>query len=330
MQIGPFSLPNQVVLAPMAGVTDRPFRQLCRRLGAGLTVSEMVTSDPRLRASPKTLRRIDHQGEPAPRSVQIAGADPAYLADAARFNVERGADVIDVNMGCPAKKVCNAAAGSALLSDEALVARILERVVAAVEVPVTLKIRTGPAPDRRNAVRVARIAEAAGIAALAVHGRTRQCAFKGAVEYDSIRAVKRAVSIPVIANGDVTSPEQARRVLDHTGADAVMIGRAAQGDPWLPGAVAEYLRSGTKAEPPGVQERAGVLLAHLRALHAFHGEARGVRIARKHLSWHCRAYPQGERFWRVVNRVECARRQLALTRDFFHRMLDEAPPRLAA
>ena len=330
MQIGPFSLPNQVVLAPMAGVTDRPFRQLCRRLGAGLTVSEMVASDPSLRTTPKTLRRIDHQGEPAPRSVQIVGADPAYLADAARFNVERGADVIDVNMGCPAKKVCNAAAGSALLSDEALVARILERVVAAVEVPVTLKIRTGPAPDRRNAVRVARIAEAAGIAALAVHGRTRQCAFKGAVEYDSIRAVKRAVSIPVIANGDVTSPEQARRVLDHTGADAVMIGRAAQGDPWLPGAVAEYLRSGTKAEPPGVQERAGVLLAHLRALHAFHGEARGVRIARKHLSWHCRAYPQGERFWRVVNRVECARRQLALTRDFFHRMLDEAPPRLAA
>ena len=275
MQTDPLSLPNQVALAPMAGVTDRPFRQLCRRLGAGLTVSEMVTSDPRLRATPKTLRRIDHQGEPAPRSVQIAGADPAYLADAARFNVAHGADVIDINMGCPAKKVCNAAAGSALLSDEALVARILERVVAAVEVPVTLKIRTGPAPDRRNAVRIARIAESAGIAAIAVHGRTRRCAFKGAVEYESIRAVKRAVSIPVIANGDITSPAQARRVLDDTGADAVMIGRAAQGNPWLPGAVAEYLRSGTKAEPPGVQERAGVLLAHLRALHAFYGEARG-------------------------------------------------------
>ena len=330
MQTGPFSLPNQVVLAPMAGVTDRPFRRLCRRLGAGLTVSEMVTSDPRLRATPKTLRRIDHRGEPAPRSVQIAGADPAYLADAARFNVEHGADLIDVNMGCPAKKVCNAAAGSALLSDEALVARILERVVAAVDVPVTLKIRTGPAPDRRNAVRIARIAESAGIAAVAVHGRTRRCAFKGAVEYESILAVKRAVSIPVIANGDVTSPEQARRVLAFTGADAVMIGRAAQGNPWLPGAVAEYLRSGAKAEPPGVRERAGVLLAHLRALHAFYGEAVGVRVARKHLSWHCRTYPQGERFWRSVNRVECARRQLALTRDFFHRMLDEAPPRLAA
>ena len=330
MQIGPFSLPNQVVLAPMAGVTDRPFRRLCRRLGAGLTVSEMVTSDPRLRATRKTLRRIDHRGEPAPRSVQIAGADPAYLADAARFNVDRGADLIDVNMGCPAKKVCNAAAGSALLSDEALVARILERVVAAVAVPVTLKIRTGPAPDRRNAVRIARIAESAGIAAIAVHGRTRRCAFKGAVEYESILAVKRAVSIPVIANGDVTSPEQARRVLAFTGADAVMIGRAAQGNPWLPGAVAEHLRSGAKAEPPGVRERAGVLLAHLRALHAFYGEAVGVRVARKHLSWHCRTYPQGERFWRSVNRVECARRQLALTRDFFHRMLDEAPPRLAA
>ena len=330
MRIGPFSLPNQVVLAPMAGVTDRPFRTLCRRLGAGLTVSEMVTSDPSLRASLKTLRRIDHAGEPAPRSVQIAGADPARIADAARFNVARGADVIDINMGCPAKKVCGAAAGSALLSDEPLVARILEHVVAAVEVPVTLKIRTGPAPERRNAVRIARIAEAAGVAAVAVHGRTRRCAFRGVAEYESIRAVKRAVSIPVIANGDVTSPERARRVLAFTGADAVMIGRAAQGDPWLPGAIAEYLRSGTKVERPGVQERADVLLAHLRALHAFYGETVGVRVARKHLSWYCRAYPHGERFWRSVNRVECARRQLALTHDFFHRLLDGAPPGLAA
>ena len=330
MQIGSFSLPNQVVLAPMAGVTDRPFRKLCRRLGAGLTVSEMVTSDPRLRATRKTLRRIDHAGEPAPRSVQIAGADPAMLADAARFNVDRGADIIDINMGCPAKKVCNAAAGSALLSDEALVGRILERVVAAVEVPVTLKIRTGPAPERRNAVRIARIAESAGIAAIAVHGRTRRCAFKGAVEYDSIRAVKREVSIPVIANGDITSPEEARRVLAFTGADAVMIGRAAQGNPWLPGAVAACLRSGTRVSPPGALETAEVLLGHLRALHGFYGEEMGVRVARKHLSWYCRAYPHGERFWRSVNRVECARRQLALTRDFFHRMLDEAPVRLAA
>ena len=330
MRIGSFSLPNQVVLAPMAGVTDRPFRQLCRRLGAGLTVSEMVSSDPRLRTTPKTLRRIDHCGEPAPRSVQIAGADPAQLAEAARFNVARGADIIDINMGCPAKKVCNVAAGSALLSDEALVGRILERVVAAVGAPVTLKIRTGPAPDRRNAVRIARIAESAGIAAVAVHGRTRKCAFTGTVEYDSIRAVKRAVSIPVIANGDITSPEQARRVLAFTGADAVMIGRAAQGNPWLPGAVAAYLRSGAIVPPPGMAERAEVLLGHLRALHAFYGEITGVRIARKHLSWHCRTYPHGERFWRGVNRVECARRQLALTRDFFHRMHDAVPMRLAA
>ena len=330
MRIGSFSLPNRVVLAPMAGVTDRPFRRLCRRLGAGLTVSEMVTSDPRLRATRKTLQRIDHSGEPAPRSVQIAGADPAQLADAARFNVARGADIIDINMGCPAKKVCNVAAGSALLSDEPLVARILERVVAAVEVPVTLKIRTGPAPGRRNAVRIARIAESAGIAAVAVHGRTRKCAFRGVAEYDSIRAVKHAVSIPVIANGDIASAEQARRVLALTGADGVMIGRAAQGNPWLPGAVATCLRSGTTVAPPGIPERAEVLLGHLRALHSFYGEAIGVRVARKHLSWYCRAYPHGERFWRSVNRVECAKRQLDLTRDFFHRLLDESPVRLAA
>ena len=330
MRIGSFTLPNRVVLAPMAGVTDRPFRRLCRGLGAGLTVSEMVTSDPRLRATRKTLQRIDHSGEPAPRSVQIAGADPGQLADAARFNVARGADIIDINMGCPAKKVCNVAAGSALLSDEPLVGRILERVVAAVDVPVTLKIRTGPAPDRRNAVRIARIAESAGIAAVAVHGRTRKCAFRGAAEYDSIRSVKRAVSIPVIANGDITSPEQARRVLAITGADGVMIGRAAQGNPWLPGAVAAYLRSGTLVSPPGMTERAKVLLEHLRALHSFYGETIGVRVARKHLSWYCRAYPHGERFWRSVNRVECARRQLDLTWDFFHRLLDETPVRLAA
>ena len=330
MQTGTFVLPNPVVLAPMAGVTDRPFRLLCRRLGTGLTVSEMVTSDPRLRTSSKTLRRIDHTGEPAPRSVQIAGADPEHLAETARFNVDRGADIIDINMGCPAKKVCNAAAGSALLSDEALVARILERVVAAVDVPVTVKIRTGPSPERRNAVRIARIAEASGVAAIAVHGRTRQCAFKGTVEYDSIRSVKRSVSIPVIANGDITNLGQARRVLACTGADAVMIGRAAQGNPWLPGAVAAYLRSGTMAGPPSIEERANVLLEHLRALHAFYGETVGVRVARKHLSWHCKTYPQGDRFWRSVNRVECARRQLALTHDFFHRMLDEEPRRLAA
>ena len=330
MQIGSLFVLNRVVLAPMAGVTDRPFRQLCRRLGAGLAVSEMVASDPRLRTTRKTLQRIDHCGEPAPRSVQIAGADPVHLADAARFNVAHGADIIDINMGCPAKKVCNVAAGSALLSDEPLVGRILERVVAAVEVPVTLKIRTGPSPDRRNAVRIARIAESAGVAAVAVHGRTRKCAFRGPVEYDSIRAVKRAISIPVIANGDIASPEQARHVLAATGADAVMVGRAAQGNPWLPGAIAAHLQSGKQVEPPDELERAEVLIGHLRALHAFYGEAVGVRVARKHLSWYCKASPNGEQFWRGVNRVECAQRQLALTREFFHRAFDEAPMRLAA
>ena len=330
MQIGSFTLPNPVVLAPMAGVTDRPFRILCRRLGAGLTVSEMVSSHPELRSRAKTLRRMDHSGEPAPRSVQIAGADPDFLADAARFNADRGADIIDINMGCPAKKVCNAAAGSALLSDEPLVGRILERVVAAVDVPVTLKMRTGPSPEQRNAARIARIAEGAGIAAVAIHGRTRRCMFRGKAEYDSIREVKRAVSIPVIANGDIVSPEQARRVLDGTGADAVMIGRAAQGNPWLPGAIAVYLRTGRKADPPAVRERSDVLLAHLRALHAFYGDVTGVRVARKHLSWYCRAYPHSERFWREVNRVDCARWQLQLTREFFDRMTDDQPLRLAA
>lgn len=285
--IGPYQLSSPVVLAPMAGVTDRPFRQLCRRFGAGLAVAEMLTSDHRLWDSPKSRQRRNHDGESGPIAVQIAGSDPAQMAEAARLNVAAGAQIIDINMGCPAKKVCRRAAGSALLRDEPLVAAILEAVVAAVPgVPVTLKIRTGWSPEERNGVRIARLAEACGIRSLAVHGRTRACRFEGAVEYDTIAAIKRAVSIPVLANGDINSPEQAAAVLARTGADGVMIGRAAQGRPWLCGQIATYLREGRLVAEPGHAEWAAVMLAHLDALHEFYGEPTGVRIARKHIAWY--------------------------------------------
>ncbi len=310
MRIGPYALPNNLAVAPMAGVTDRPFRQLCRRLGAGYAVSEMVASNPALRATAKSMRRIDHAGEGAPIAVQIAGADPAAMADATRYNVERGAQIIDINMGCPAKKVCNVAAGSALLSDEGRVAAILEAVVAAVEVPVTLKIRTGPAPERRNAVRIARIAEDAGIAALAVHGRTRACGFTGAVEYATIAAVKRAVGIPVIANGDVDSPERARAVLAATGADGLMIGRAAQGRPWIFREITHFLATGTHLPPPLVEEFRILVIAHLHDHHAFHGPEAGVRTARKHLGWYAEGLAGGEAFRRAMNACETTTAQL--------------------
>jgi len=318
MQIGAHVLRNNVVAAPMAGVTDAPFRRLCRRLGAGLAVSEMVASAPGLRDTRKSVLRRCHAGEPEPRTVQIAGADPRQLADAARYNVDQGAQIIDINMGCPAKKVCRVAAGSALLADEALVARILEAVVAAAAVPVTLKIRTGPTPANRNAVRVARIAEAAGVAALSVHGRTRACAFRGRAEHATARAVKRAVAIPVIVNGDVDSPQAAARVLRDSGADGVMIGRAAQGNPWIFRDVAHHLATGALLPPPTPGEVRRVLLDHLDALHAFYGEPQGVRVARKHLGWYCRAHPGGEAFWQRINRIECAREQRALAEAFLH------------
>ena len=254
MHIGPYVIANNLVVAPMAGVTDRPFRQLCKRHGAGYAVSEMVASNPRLRETEKSLRRTDHRGEVEPIAVQIAGADPALMADAARYNVDRGAQIIDINMGCPAKKVCNAAAGSALLANEPLVAAIVDAVVRAVDVPVTLKIRTGADPEHRNALTIARIAEDAGIRALAVHGRTRACAYVGPVEYDTIRAVKAAVAIPVIANGDITTPQRARQVLAYTGADAIMIGRAAQGRPWIFREIRHYLDYGEHLPPPTVEE----------------------------------------------------------------------------
>jgi len=313
-------LPNALAVAPMAGVTDRPFRQLCRRLGAGYAVSEMVASNPRLLDTPKTRRRTDHAGEPAPIAVQIAGADPAQLAEAARHNVARGAQIVDINMGCPAKKVCNAAAGSALLSDEALVARILDAVAAAVDVPVTLKIRTGPDPARRNALAIARIAENAGIAALTVHGRTRACMFTGPVEYDTIAAVKASVRIPVIANGDIDSPERARDVLAHTGADAIMIGRAAQGRPWIFREIAHFLATGCHLPPPTVAEARELILVHLADHYAFHGEASGVRIARKHLGWYVRDLAGGEAARAEFNAAGTTSAQLAAAQRFFDRL----------
>lgn len=320
MQIGPHTLRNNLVVAPMAGVTDRPFRQLCKRLGAGMAVSEMVASDPRLWSSTKSQRRTNHEGEVEPRSVQIAGAEPAMMAETARYNVDKGAQIIDINMGCPAKKVCNVAAGSALLKDETLVGRILDAVVGAVSVPVTLKIRTGWDRNNKNAVRVARIAQSAGVAALAVHGRTRACAFVGEVEYDTIAEVKSHVSIPVVANGDIDTPEKARRVLDHTGADAVMIGRAAQGRPWIFREIAHYLETGTHLALPPVVEIWGVLADHLQDLYAFYGEDAGVRIARKHIDWYTRDLAGSEEFRRGMNQLEAAQQQMNAVDAFFGRL----------
>ncbi|TMN15347.1 tRNA dihydrouridine synthase DusB [Pseudoxanthomonas sp. X-1] len=317
MHIGPYKIEPPLILAPMAGVTDKPFRQLCKRLGAGLAVSEMTISDPRFWSTDKSLRRMDHDGEPAPVSVQIAGTEPAQLAEAARYNVDHGAQIIDINMGCPAKKVCNAWAGSALMRDEALVARIVAAVVKAVDVPVTLKIRTGWDAQHRNAPTIARIAQDAGIAALAVHGRTRDQQYTGVAEYDTIAAIKAALDIPVFANGDVDSPRKAAQVLRDTGADAVLVGRAAQGRPWIFREIAHYLATGEDLPPPPIGEVRDILLGHLQALHDFYGEPQGVRIARKHLGWYAKDRPENAAFRAVVNRAESAAEQLRLTRDYF-------------
>ena len=320
MQLGAHVLRNALFVAPMAGVTDRPFRQLCKRFGAGLAVSEMVSSKPELRDTRKSRLRTDHAGEADPISVQIAGADPATMADAARYNAALGAQIIDINMGCPAKKVCNVAAGSALLENEPLVAAILEAVVRAVDLPVTLKIRTGPTPGTRNAVRVAQIAQSAGIRLLTVHGRTRACKFSGAVEYDTIAAVKAAVDIPVIANGDIASPEQALAVLRRTGADGVMIGRAAQGRPWIFREISHYLETGRRLAPPRVAEIRAVLIEHLHGLHEFYGSEQGVRVARKHIGWYTHQLPGGEAFRREMNRIEDAGAQIATVSSYFERL----------
>ncbi|HBM49937.1 MULTISPECIES: tRNA dihydrouridine synthase DusB [Marinobacter] len=316
-KIGPYTLPNPLIVAPMAGVTDRPFRQLCRRMGAGLAVSEMVIADSKLWHTRKSRTRLNHQGEPEPRSVQIAGGDPEMLADAARQNAEFGAQIIDINMGCPAKKVCNKAAGSALMKDEKLVRAILEAVVAAVDIPVTLKMRTGWDRDNRNAPVIARMAEDAGIQALAVHGRTRADKYNGNAEYDTIAAVKASVGIPVFANGDITTPEKARQVLAHTGADGLLIGRGAQGRPWIFREILHYLETGTHLAEPPLDEVEQILSEHLAELHSFYGEKMGVRIARKHVGWYLQSHDENKQFRTRFNGIEDALEQKDSIEQYF-------------
>ena len=313
-----FTLRNNLFVAPMAGVTDRPFRQLCKKMGAGLAVSEMVTSNSLLYGSAKTIRRANHDGEVAPISVQIAGSIPSMMAQAARHNVDRGAQIIDINMGCPAKKICNVMAGSALLRDEPLVGRILEAVVNAVpDTPVTLKIRTGWDKTNRNALTILKIAEQSGIRALAMHGRTRACGYTGSAEYETIAAVKAEARIPIIANGDITSPEKAKFVLDTTGADAIMIGRAAQGRPWLFREIEHYLNTGTHMLPPRVTEIHDVLLAHLEDLYDFYGIETGVRVARKHISWYTRGLIGSAAFRHMMNQLPDIALQRQAVNEFF-------------
>jgi tRNA-dihydrouridine synthase B len=317
MQIGNHILKNNLVVAPMAGVTDRPFRQLCKKLGAGLAVSEMVTSNSLLYGSEKTRRRANHEGEVDPISVQIAGADPQMMAEAARYNVDNGAQIIDINMGCPAKKICNVMAGSALLKDEPLVSQILKAVVGAVNVPVTLKIRTGWDKNNRNAVNVARMAEDIGVQALAMHGRTRACLYMGDAEYETIAMVKQAIRIPLIANGDITTPEKAKYVLDYTGADAVMIGRAAQGRPWIFREIEHFLKTGTHLLPPTVQEIHTVMLEHINDLYGFYGDVAGMRVARKHISWYTKGLAGSASFRHNMNTLDTIDLQQAAINDFF-------------
>ncbi|SFE26816.1 tRNA dihydrouridine synthase DusB [Nitrosomonas sp. Nm166] len=324
MQIGSHILKNKLIVAPMAGVTDRPFRQLCKLMGAGMAVSEMVSSNSLLWGSKKTQRRANHEGEVSPISVQIAGADPEMLAAAARYNVEKGAQVIDINMGCPAKKICNVMAGSALLQDEKLVGKILDAVVNAVDIPVTLKIRTGWDKQHKNALSIARIAENAGIQALAIHGRTRACAYTGEAEYDTIAAVKASAKIPVIANGDITTPEKAKHILAYTKADAIMIGRAAQGRPWIFREINHYLVTGQHLEAPEVTEIHQVLVNHLHDLYDFYGEYSGVRIARKHISWYTKGLVGSASFRHAMNQLQTSDQQITETNIFFSKLAEES------
>jgi tRNA-dihydrouridine synthase B len=330
INIGPYTLPNNLFLAPMAGVTDRPFRQLCRRLGAGMAVSEMITANKALWASKKSMLRANHDGEPEPRSVQIAGADPLMLAEAAQHNVDQGAHIIDINMGCPAKKVCNVMAGSALLQNEKLVAEILESVVNAVNVPVTLKIRTGWDTENRNGVNIAKIAEQSGIQLLAVHGRTRACAYKGEAEYDTIASIKSEIDIPVIANGDITSPEKAEQVLKHTQVDGLMIGRAAQGNPWIFKQIDHYLTHKVHLPSPSLLEVRETLIEHLHTLYDFYGEYTGVRMARKHIAWYSKGLRNGNPFRQHMNTLETPQQQVDYTIAFFEQLKQEQQDEQAA
>ncbi|MCE0555646.1 MULTISPECIES: tRNA dihydrouridine synthase DusB [unclassified Motilimonas] len=317
MRIADYKLDNPVILAPMAGITDRPFRQLCRKYGAALAVSEMLSSNPLVWSTEKSKNRMDHENETGIRSVQIAGSDPELMAAAARENVMRGAQIIDINMGCPAKKVNKKLAGSALMREPDLVKAILESVVDAVDVPVTLKIRTGWDPENRNGIEIAQLAQAAGIQSLAVHGRTRQCMYKGNAEYNTIKAIKQSVSLPVVANGDITCPKKAKEVLVYTGADAVMIGRGAQGRPWIFREIAHFLRTGEFLAPPSRDEIAENLLDHVAQLHDFYGEYTGTRIARKHVGWYLKEQPNTEDFRKNFNTLESAMIQLKVLEDFF-------------
>lgn len=323
MQIGTHILKNKLIVAPMAGVTDRPFRQLCKAMGAGMAVSEMVSSNSLLWGSKKTQRRANHEGEVSPISVQIAGADPEMLAAAARYNAEEGAQIIDINMGCPAKKICHVMAGSALLQNEKLVGRILDAVVKAVDIPVTLKIRTGWDKQHKNALSIAHIAENSGIQALAIHGRTRACAYTGEAEYDTIAAVKAAVKIPVIANGDITTPEKAKHILAYTKADAIMIGRAAQGRPWIFREINHYLTTDQYLQTPEVTEIHQVLINHLYDLYDFYGEYSGVRIARKHISWYTKGLVGSAGFRHAMNQLQTSDQQILETDNFFSKLAEE-------
>lgn len=321
VNIGPHQIAHPIILAPMAGVTDRPFRQLCKNLGAGLAVSEMVGANSLLHGSEKTKRRANHEGETRPCSVQIVGADPNMMAEAARYNEAHGAEIIDINMGCPAKKVCNTLSGSALLKDEPLVARILDAVVNAVNIPVTLKIRTGWDAQHRNGVRVAKMAEDCGIQALAVHGRTRSCMFKGEAEYGTIAAIKQAISIPVFANGDIDTPEKARWVLANTGVDGLMIGRAAQGRPWIFNEIIHFLTHGELLAAPSITTVHELMINHMKNLYAFYGEKRGVLVARKHVSWYSKGQRNGSTFRHTFNQLETAAGQLEATETFFQSLM---------